>query len=68
MKLIQIQCEKCPNTEVFLVRIFRIRTEYVQILRIPLYSARMQENKDQKSLRILTLSRSEIFTTADHRM
>ena len=34
--------EKCPNTEFFLVRIF-------------LYSVRMQENTDQKKLRIWTL-------------
>ena len=34
--------EKCPNTELFLVRIF-------------LYSIRIQENTDQKQLRIWTL-------------
>ena len=34
--------EKCPNTELFLDRIF-------------LYSARIQENTDQKKLRIWTL-------------
>ena len=33
--------EKCPNTELFLVRIF-------------LYSVRIQENTDQKQLRIWT--------------
>ena len=54
MKLIQVLCEKCPNTEVFLVCIFRIWTEYVEIICISPYSARMQENTDQKSLRILT--------------
>ena len=54
MKLIKVLCEKGPNTEVFLVRIFRIRTEYVEILRISPYLAPMQENTDQKSLRILT--------------
>ena len=37
---------KCPNTEFFLVRIF-------------LYSVRIQENKDQKKLRIWTLSCNE---------
>ena len=35
--------EKCPNTEFFPVRIF-------------LYSVRIQENTDQKKLRIRTLS------------
>ena len=35
-------CVKCPNTELFLVRIF-------------LYSDRIQENTDQKWLRIWTL-------------
>ena len=34
--------EKCPNTELFLVHIF-------------LYSVRIQENTDQKLLRIWTL-------------
>ena len=34
--------EKCPNTEFFLVHIF-------------LYSVQMQENKDQKKIRIWTL-------------
>ena len=38
--------EKCRNTEYFLVRIF-------------LYSVQIQENTDQKILRIWTLSRSE---------
>ena len=37
-------CEKCPNTELFLVRIF-------------LYSDWKPENKDQKKLRIWTLFR-----------
>ena len=37
--------EKCPNTEFFLARIF-------------LYSVRIQENKDQKKIRIWALSRS----------
>ena len=54
-------CEKCPNTEFFLVRIFRIRTEYGEISRISPYSVRMGENTDQKKLRIWTLSRSIMF-------
>ena len=33
----------------------RIQTEYGEILRISLYSVRMQENTDQKKLRIWTL-------------
>ena len=40
--------EKCPNTECFLVRIF-------------LYSIRIQENRDQKKLQIWTL-----FTQRQH--
>ena len=36
-------CQKCPNTEFFLVHIF-------------LYSARIQKNTDQKNLRIWTFS------------
>ena len=39
--------EKCPNTEVFLVRIF-------------LYSVQMQENKDQKKSISGHFSRSEM--------
>ena len=38
-----------------------IRTEYGKILRISPYSDRMQENTDQKKLRIWTLSRSVNF-------
>ena len=51
-------CEKCPNTEVFLVRIFphsdwlRRDTPY---LRISPYSVRMWENMDQKKLCMWTL-------------
>ena len=48
-------CEKCPNTEVFLVRFSCIRTEYGDILGKPQYSAQIQENADQKNLRICTL-------------
>ena len=44
--------EKCPNTEFFLVRIL-------------LYSVRIQENADQKKLRIWTLfTQWGIFSTA----
>ena len=44
--------EKCPNTEFFLVRIF-------------LYSVRIQENTDQKKLRIWTLfTQWELFRAA----
>ena len=39
--------EKCPNTEFFLVPIF-------------LYSVRIQENTDQKKLRIWHFSRSQL--------
>ena len=37
--------EKCQNTEFFLVRISRIRTEFGEILRISPYSVRMRENE-----------------------
>ena len=46
--------EKCPNTEFFLVRIFRIRTANGDLLRKSPYTVR-QENTDQKKLRIRTL-------------
>ena len=42
--------EKCTNTELFLVRIFLVRI-----------SVRIQENKDQKLLRIWT-----VFTQRGH--
>ena len=42
---------KCPNTQFFLVRIF-------------LYSVRIQENKYQKKLRIWTLSHNERDSTS----
>ena len=51
--------EKCPNTEVFLVRIFlysdwiRRDTEYL-LLRISPYSVRIKKNTDQKKLCIWT--------------
>ena len=44
--------EKCPNTEFFLVRIFRIRTEYGEIWSISPYSVQKLENTNQKKLRI----------------
>ena len=60
--------EKCPNREFFLVCIFLysdwirsawsvfscIRTEFGDLLRQSLYSVRIQENTDQKKLRIWT--------------
>ena len=48
-------CEKCPNTEFFLVRISRIRTEYGEIRSISPYSIQMRENTDKKKLLIWTL-------------
>ena len=39
----------------------RIRTEYGEILRISPYSVRMQENTDQKKLRIWTLFTQWLF-------
>ena len=47
--------EKCPNTEVFLVRISRIQNEYGEIPSISPYSVRMREYTDQKKLHIRTL-------------
>ena len=44
--------EKCPNTEFFLVRVFRIRTEYGEIWSISPYSVQKLENTNQKKLRI----------------
>ena len=35
--------EKCPNTEFFLVRVFRIRTEYGEIWSISPYSVQKLE-------------------------
>ena len=55
-------CEKCPNTEFFLVRISRIRTEYGEIRSISPYSVQMRENTDQKKLLIWTLFRQCICT------
>ena len=55
--------EKCPNTEFFLARIFRIRSEYGEILRISPYSVRMREDRDQKKLRIWTLFTQCMFNS-----
>ena len=46
--------EKCPNKEIFQVRISRIRTEYGEIRSISPYSVQMWENTNQKKLRIWT--------------
>ena len=43
-----LSLRECPNTEVFLIRIF-------------LYSVRIQENADQENLRIWTLFTQYIF-------
>ena len=49
-------CVKCVQIRSFFWSAFsRIRTEYGEILRISPYSVRMQENTDQKKLRILIL-------------
>ena len=56
--------KECPSTT-FFVRIFRIWTEYGEILRISPYSTRMQENKDQKNLRIWTLFMKRIVKKLD---
>ena len=42
-------CEKCPNTELFLVCIFHIRTEYIKLRSISPYPVRMRENAEQKN-------------------
>ena len=47
--------EKCRNKDFFLVRIFRIWTEYEEILPISPYSVQMWENTDLKKFRIWTL-------------
>ena len=46
--------KKFPNTEFFLVRISCIRTEYGDLLRKSPYLVRIQENTDQKNIRIWT--------------
>ena len=62
-KQIRVQAlrEECPNTEVFLVRIFRIPTEYGEVRTISPYSARMRENTDQKKL--CHIQNPDIFRT-----
>ena len=40
--------EKCPNTKLFLVRIFPICTEYTDLLHISSYSVRILENMVQE--------------------
>ena len=45
--------EKCPNTDVFLVRIF-LYSDWINLRKSP-YLVRIQENTDQKKLRIWTL-------------
>ena len=52
-------CEKCPNTELFLVCIFHIRTEYIKLRSISPYPVRMRENADQKNSVFGHFSRSE---------
>ena len=53
---------KCVQARNFFWSIFsRIRTEYGEILLISPYSVRMQENTDQKKLRIWTHSRSATY-------
>ena len=46
--------ERCPNTEFFLVHIFRIWTKYGDFLSKSPYSVQMRKNTDQKKLRIWT--------------
>ena len=46
--------EKCPNTEFFLVCIFRIWTEYGHWLRKTPCSVQIRENIDQKKLSVWT--------------
>ena len=50
--------EKCPSTEFFLARIFRIRTEYGDLHSESLYSVRIRENTIQKSSLFGHFSRS----------
>ena len=41
--------KECPLSELFWSVFSRIRTEYGEILRIPPYSVRIQENTDQNN-------------------
>ena len=54
--------EKCPNTEFFLVRISRIRTEYGEIWSISSYSVRMRENRTRKNPVFGHFSRSDSYS------
>ena len=49
------QREKCSNTEFFLVRIFLYTDEYGHLRIKSPYSVPMQENTEQKKLRVWTL-------------
>ena len=48
-------CKKCPNTELFWSVFSCIRTEYGDLQSKSAYSVRIQENMDQKKLRIWIL-------------
>ena len=43
----------CPNTEVFLISIFMIRTQYGEAPSVSPYSVRIRENTDQKKTPLL---------------
>ena len=59
----RIHCDKCPNTEFFLVRIFLFRIEYGDLRSKSPYSVRKRENTDQRKLRIFEhFSRSDNAT------
>ena len=53
--------EKCPNTDMFLVCVFLIWTVYGDLLRKSPYSVQIQENTDEKKLRIWTLCTQWLF-------
>ena len=57
--------EKCPNAGFFWSVFSCIRTEYGDLLRKSPYSVRIQENTDQKNLRIWTLH--AVFRLVNHR-
>ena len=46
---IHYTAKKCPYSELFWFVLSRIRTEYVEILCISLYSVRMRENADKNN-------------------
>ena len=54
-------CEKCPYSEFCRSVFSRIHTEYREILRIPLYSARMLENTGLKNSKYGHFSRSDFL-------